>query len=94
MAFDLDQVRLTAALARLDLEAAEEEALATQLASIVDYFDQLNRFETAERDDESLGSGVEAEDRPGEQLGRELFLGNAPEHRDGFLVVPRVKDDV
>jgi aspartyl-tRNA(Asn)/glutamyl-tRNA(Gln) amidotransferase subunit C len=89
MALNTEEVRKIAALARLALKPEEEAVLAGQLGRIVDYIDQLQRYETAGEP----GSGVEAreaDDRAHACLPRELFLANAPAALDGFLLVPMV----
>lgn len=101
MSLDLDEVRKIGRLARLSLgDSADETAMARDLSAIVDYFDQLSDYEAdpepdtravdpaAERTAER--SSREAEDRVGECLDRSLFEANAPEARNGFLVVPRI----
>jgi aspartyl-tRNA(Asn)/glutamyl-tRNA(Gln) amidotransferase subunit C len=90
MALTHEDVRKIATLARLRFTPEEEARLTGQLAKIVDYIDQLQAFEVADVD---LGSrGVrEAEDEAAPCLPREVFLANAPESLDGFLVVPEVK---
>ena len=42
-----DQVSWVAHLARLDLSPADRDRMARQLSAILDYFDQLNRVDTA-----------------------------------------------
>jgi aspartyl-tRNA(Asn)/glutamyl-tRNA(Gln) amidotransferase subunit C len=90
MALTHEDVRKIATLARLRFTPEEEARLTGQLAKIVDYIDQLQAFAVADVD---LGSrGVqEAEDIVAPCLPREVFLANAPESLDGFLVVPEVK---
>lgn len=90
MALTVEEVRRIAALARLALTPDEEETFVAQLGKIVDYIDQLKEFPTAEAALPET-AGFEAEDRVGSCLPRETFLANAPESRDGFLLVPEVK---
>lgn len=90
MALTIEEVRKIAALARLRLTPEEEALYVGQLGRIVDYIDQLRRYETAEPE-ESAQAAPEAEDRAHECLPRELFLANAPASLDGFLPVPGVK---
>jgi len=40
-----------------------------------------------------VAGGSEREDRPAPSMDRALFLANAPEALDGFLVVPKVRGD-
>jgi aspartyl-tRNA(Asn)/glutamyl-tRNA(Gln) amidotransferase subunit C len=90
MALTNEEVRKIATLARLRFTAEEEARLTGQLARIVDYIDQLQRFEGA-APDAAVQGVLEAADRPQDCLPRELFLANAPASMDGFLLVPEVK---
>lgn len=90
MALTHEDVKKIATLARLRFSAEEESKLTSQLAKIVDYIDQLQKFEGAEP--AIQGEGVrEVEDRPHDCLPREEFLANAPAAMDSFLLVPEVK---
>jgi len=90
MALTHEDVKKIATLARLRFSAEEESRLTGQLAKIVDYIDQLQKFEGAEP--AAPGEGVrEVEDRPHDCLPREEFLANAPAAMDSFLLVPEVK---
>jgi aspartyl-tRNA(Asn)/glutamyl-tRNA(Gln) amidotransferase subunit C len=96
MALTPESIRKIATLARLRFTPEEEGVLARQLGRIVDYIDQLERFETGESDPAaalSRGQPVrEADDLPRPGLPREAFLANAPASALGeFLVVPEVK---
>jgi aspartyl-tRNA(Asn)/glutamyl-tRNA(Gln) amidotransferase subunit C len=92
MALTLEEVRKIASLARLRLSPEEEGVFAGQLGHIVDYIDQLQRFETGEGGIAAALPVREAEDRARPCLPREVFLANAPESALGeFLVVPEVK---
>ena len=85
-------MRKIADLARLDLAAAEEQALAKQFASILQHFQVLARLDV---------SGVEAmlgasrvaefsrEDRPRPSLPAAEMLRNAPAHTPEFYSVPK-----
>ncbi len=90
MALTREDVRKIATLARLRFAPEEEERFAGQLASIVEYIDQLQGFEGLASD--AAVEGVrEAADVPQSCLPREVFLANAPASMDGFLLVPEVK---
>lgn len=83
-------------LARLDLDPAEADALARDVADILDYFDQLAEVDTdgveelvrpvvparAWRDDETTPS-----------LPRERTLALTNAHQDGFVRVPRTVEE-
>ncbi len=90
MALTHEDVKKIATLARLRFSAEEESKLTGQLAKIVDYIDQLQRFEGAEP--AATVEGVrEMDDQPQDCLPREKFLANAPAAMDSFLLVPEVK---
>lgn len=96
MALTPESIRKIATLARLRCTSEEEAVFAQQLGRIVDYIDQLERFETGESDPAAaVPQGLpvrEADDRPRPCLPREVFLANAPAAALGeFLVVPEVK---
>ncbi|HYN21448.1 MAG TPA: Asp-tRNA(Asn)/Glu-tRNA(Gln) amidotransferase subunit GatC [Thermoanaerobaculia bacterium] len=90
MALNVEEVRKIAALARLRFTPEEEDLFVGQLGKIVDYIDQLQRYEVGTEADSSV-EAREAEDRAHECLPREQFLANAPAALDGFLLVPAVK---
>ncbi|MFP5286572.1 MAG: Asp-tRNA(Asn)/Glu-tRNA(Gln) amidotransferase subunit GatC [Thermoanaerobaculia bacterium] len=90
MALTIEEVRKIAALARLRFTPEEEAVFVGQLGKIVDYIDQLQRYETG-AETEAGQPAAEAEDRARECLPREQFLANAPAALDGFLLVPEVK---
>jgi aspartyl-tRNA(Asn)/glutamyl-tRNA(Gln) amidotransferase subunit C len=90
MALTHEDVRKIATLARLRFTPEEEGRFAGQLAKIVDYIDQLQRFAGDEPAADVPGVR-EREDVPQECLPREKFLANAPASMDAFLLVPEVK---
>jgi aspartyl-tRNA(Asn)/glutamyl-tRNA(Gln) amidotransferase subunit C len=99
MALTTEEVRKIASLARLRFTPEEEATFAGQLGKIVDYIDQLQRFEPGGAAPADLrapaapAAAPEAEDRTGPCLPREIFLRNAPAALDGFLLVPEVKPE-
>ena len=94
MAIDLDDVVKVGRLARLpvDPESPQAADLVRRLGAVIDYFDQLAEFEADPEPepsgDELLGAG---QDVPSPCLDRDRFVANAPQARDGFLVVPKMK---
>jgi aspartyl-tRNA(Asn)/glutamyl-tRNA(Gln) amidotransferase subunit C len=90
MALTIEEVRKIAALARLRLNPEEEAVFVGQLGKIVDYIDQLQRYESGSELEAAQGA-PEAGDRVQECMPREQFLANAPAAMDGFLLVPEVK---
>jgi aspartyl-tRNA(Asn)/glutamyl-tRNA(Gln) amidotransferase subunit C len=96
MALTVEEVRKIASLARLRFSPEEERVFTDQLGHIVDYIDQLQKYETGpemEKADAAPALAVrEAEDKARPCLPREVFLANAPASALGeFLVVPEVK---
>jgi len=92
MALTIEEVRKIAALARLRFSPEEEALYVGQLGKIVDYIDQLQRYESASEMEAAQGA-PESEDVPRECIPREQFLANAPAAMDGFLLVPEVKGE-
>lgn len=90
MALTTEEVRKIASLARLRFTADEEAAIAGQLGKIVDYIDQLQRFEGGAVP-ALARAAPEANDVALPCLPRETFLANAPAALDGFLLVPAVR---
>jgi aspartyl-tRNA(Asn)/glutamyl-tRNA(Gln) amidotransferase subunit C len=90
MALTREDVRKIATLARLRFAPEEEERFAGQLATIVEYIDQLQSFEGL-ASDAAVAGLREASDTPQPCLPREVFLANAPASMDGFVLVPEVK---
>ena len=92
MALTTEDVRKIASLARLRFSPEEERVFTDQLGHIVDYIDQLQRYETGEGAAAPAAPVREAEDQARPCLPREVFLANAPASALGeFLVVPEVK---
>jgi aspartyl-tRNA(Asn)/glutamyl-tRNA(Gln) amidotransferase subunit C len=93
MKITVEDVRHVAALARLELSAAEEEALVAELGAILAYVDALTELDTegvpptahaldagpAFRDDE-VRNGPEVD----------ALLANAPDRWEGFFRVPKI----
>ncbi|MDB9528373.1 Asp-tRNA(Asn)/Glu-tRNA(Gln) amidotransferase subunit GatC [Oscillatoria sp. CS-180] len=93
---DLEQVRKVAHLARLDLEAEEEEQFTTQLNNILEYVEQLNELDTADVPPTTRAIEVSNISRPDEleTFGdRESLLDNAPDREDDFIKVPKILND-
>ena len=90
---DIDHI---ARLARLRLTPQERTLYEGQLANVLGHFRQL-----AEADLSNTSASLRLtvpdlslrQDTPGETLGSEAVLRNAPAARDGHISVPRVVDD-
>lgn len=93
MSLTLDQVRWVAHLARLELSAAELEAMTRDLSAIVDYVNLLQQVNTDGV--EPLAhvmdiANVFRADEPAPSLPVDAALANAPDRHDNFFGVPRV----
>ncbi|HYG61194.1 MAG TPA: Asp-tRNA(Asn)/Glu-tRNA(Gln) amidotransferase subunit GatC [Thermoanaerobaculia bacterium] len=93
MALTPEHVKKIATLARLRFSPDEEAKLTGQLGGIVDYIDQLQRYDLPEVGEPAGGgpAAPEADDSARPCLPREQLLANAPAAMDGFLLVPEVK---
>jgi len=91
MTFSKDDIMHIAYLARLKLAEGEIDEMRRHFNTILDYVEQL---------DELSGEPLEGikdlrelrlrEDEVGETLGRDDTLKNAPDVKNGLIVVPRV----
>ncbi len=90
---DVEQVRKVAHLARLELAPGEEEQFATQLSSILEYFEQLSQLDTKEVQPTTRAIEINNVTR-GDELesgsDREALLGEAPQRDDDFFRVPQI----
>lgn len=86
-------VREIASLARLDLSREETEMFVAQFKDILDYVSILNKVDTENVPPAYLSSAnksVTREDQIEESVPTQEFLTNAPEAKDGYVVIPRV----
>jgi aspartyl-tRNA(Asn)/glutamyl-tRNA(Gln) amidotransferase subunit C len=86
-------VKEIASLARLDLSREETEMFVSQFKDILDYVGILNEVDTEDIPPAYLSSAntsVTREDRIEESVPTQEFLANAPESKDGYVVIPRV----
>lgn len=93
MAITRDDVRRVAALARLRLEAGEEERLATDLDRILEAFVQLQVLDTADVPPTAHLEDTGAELRPDEVVNPaagEALLANAPAREGRLFRVPKI----
>ena len=93
MSLSADEVRKVAELARLEISDAELETMARQLSAIVDYINQLQEVNTDGV--EPLAHALDLhdvfrEDVPGQSLGPDEALANAPARKNNFYRVPPV----
>lgn len=92
---DIEQVRWVSHLARLELNEAELQAMASQLSAILEYVDQLKAVDT--EGVEPLAhplrmSNVFRDDEPAESLTADSALANSPNRQGDFFGVPAVLD--
>ena len=91
----LQEVEHVALLSRLRLTAAEKEKLTEELNVILAQFEVLQQIDTTDVAPTAHAlemRNVLRDDVSRPSLPRESFLGEAPEARDEFFVVPRVVD--
>ena len=92
---DPAQVRHIAHLARLKLSDKAAAAVGSQLADILDYVEKLKGVDTARIEPTAHSvpvSDVFRNDVPGESLGAERVLANAPVAAPPYFKVPKVLD--
>lgn len=86
-------VREIASLARLDLSPEETATFISQFEDILSYVSILNEVDTENVPPAYLSSATESvtrEDQIEDSVPTEEFLANAPEAKDGYVVIPRV----
>lgn len=88
----LDQLRHVAKLARIPLTENQEPVFLTQLESILDYFDVINKTDTSKVDPTYQVTGLKnitREDVVDEErmFTQKQALANAPHRQDGYFVV-------
>jgi aspartyl-tRNA(Asn)/glutamyl-tRNA(Gln) amidotransferase subunit C len=82
-----------ASLAHLELDEAEIDRFAEQMAKILEYVDALNQVDTTGVKPTSHAvflTHAFREDAPKAHLDRQAGLANAPEQEDGYFLAPRV----
>ena len=93
MSIDNSTVKKVAKLARLKVDAKEEQNLKNELNNILEWVDKLQKVNT-ENIDPMLSVSNEPmpmrEDMVTSKLDNNQILSNAPEKKAGFFVVPKV----
>ena len=93
MSIDNSTVKKVAKLARLKVDAKEEQNLKNELNNILEWVDKLQKVDT-ENIDPMLSVSNEPmsmrEDMVTSKLDNKQILSNAPEKKAGFFVVPKV----
>jgi aspartyl-tRNA(Asn)/glutamyl-tRNA(Gln) amidotransferase subunit C len=91
------EVRETAALARLELSDAEVARMRRDLDAILTYMEKLAAIDVTDVEPLTAVHAVTnsmplRDDQIGPHLGTEEALAAAPHREDGFFVVPRIID--
>jgi aspartyl-tRNA(Asn)/glutamyl-tRNA(Gln) amidotransferase subunit C len=89
----IEQVRHVARLARLELNAAEEQSLQSDLSAILAYVDKLNQLNTDEVEPTTQVGESGTSMRDDEITNRpapEDMLANAPARSRNFFRVPKI----
>ena len=90
-----DLVQYLESLGRLELSPEDEEKTQKALGDILGYFDQLSELDTEGVEPLSHvagGSNVTREDVIANEDMRDAVLSNAPETKDGTILVPKTFD--
>jgi aspartyl-tRNA(Asn)/glutamyl-tRNA(Gln) amidotransferase subunit C len=97
MAITAEDIRKIAQLAHLEITDEEVRRYTPQMASIVEYVEQLNELDTTLIEPATGGFTVEGEitkadreDVPHESLGQKSALAEAPDPHSGHFRVPKV----
>ncbi len=93
MSVSRDEVRRIARLARLDFTPDEEDRLAGEMSSILDYMALLREVDVegvAPLHHVHDAANVTRADVPAPPLSRDTALANAPDHDGAHFRVPRV----
>ena len=96
MTLSKDEVRHVALLARLALEAGDEEYYAEQLSGILGHLERLQQLDTENIAPTAQVVEIAArlrEDVPGPSLTQEEALANAPAAVNGFFRVPSIQEE-
>ncbi len=93
MKITLDEVKYVSNLARLELQDAEAEAMASQLDQILSYVDKLNELDTSQVEPTTQvisTTNAFREDELRDSLSQEKALANGPRQNGESFVVPKV----
>ncbi len=93
MAITSEEVAHVAALARLELNPQEVDAMAGQLDRILGYIEKLNKLDTSGVEPTTHALAVYnafRSDESKESLSQDSALVNGPQHNAEFFIVPKV----
>jgi len=88
-----DEVMHVAKLARLDMDEGSIDKFASQIGTILEYVETLNRVSTTGVMPTSHAISLTnafRDDEEKENLDRDKALANAPQQEDGNFVVPKI----
>ena len=93
MSIDKNQVKKVAKLSRISLDDSKLESLSKDLASILNFVEQLNKLETKKT--EPLTSIVDKtlelrNDKINDGKIKDQILKNSPDKNEEFFIVPKV----
>ena len=93
MSIDKNQVKKVAKLSRISLDESKLESLSKDLASILNFVEQLNELDTKKT--EPLNSIVDKtlkprNDKINDGKIKDEILKNSPDKNEDFFVVPKV----
>jgi aspartyl-tRNA(Asn)/glutamyl-tRNA(Gln) amidotransferase subunit C len=87
------EVERIARLARIELSPEETATMAVEIGHILEFVEQLNQVDITGIEPTDQVTGLEdvwREDVVRPSVSREELLANAPEQKDGYIVVKRV----
>ncbi len=93
---DREQVHKVANLARLEMTEEEEEQMATDMSSVLDYFQQLSELDTDNVPPTTRAidvSNVTRADELRPDSNREAILKEAPDPDGDFFRVPKIMSE-
>ena len=93
MSIDKNQVKKVAKLSRISLDDSKLESLSKDLASILNFVEQLNKLDTKKT--EPLSSIVDKtleprNDKINDGKIKDQILKNSPDKNEEFFIVPKV----
>ena len=93
MSIDKNQVKKVAKLSRISLEDSKLESLSTDLASILNFVEQLNKLDTKKTEPLTsiVNKSLEArKDIINDGKIKNQILKNSPDKNEEFFIVPKV----
>jgi len=89
----LDELYVTAKLAKLDLNEGEAEKLAVEVSRMLEYFSVMEKVDVAGLEATVQTLGMENRIRKDVVLSEDVIdkmLSNAPQREDRFIIIPKV----